>query len=355
VRFVITPCSFKESLTANVAAQILSEVARKRGHDVDIAPLADGGEGTLDALREGFTIKTTIVKGMRGERVKARWGLAGKRALLEAAEVVGLAKIPRAERDPMRSSTFGIGELIHAALDAGANQIDVALGGTGTVDGGAGMMAALGARFLSAGDHLAPNPGALEHLTNVDLSDLDPRLKRITLRALVDVRSPLLGPRGARMYMAQKGATPPMQRRLERVLRKIHGDVRVEGAGAAGGLGAGILALGGTLTSGAEAVLALHDMKKRIARADVVLSGEGKLDAQTLEGKALAALGALCKRANKPLIVFCGAIDVDDRSLKRAGITAAFPIVSGPCSLDDALAHAKQNLRRTATNVIALL
>lgn len=359
VRILIAPCSFKESLTANAAARVLARVARARGHRVEIAPVADGGEGTLDALREpfGLRLRTMVVPGPLGAPTRARLGIGRGSALVEVAEAAGLSRVPLAQRDPMRATTVGVGMLVRRALDLGAAHVFVALGGSATVDGGAGLLWALGARFLDArGRALAPTPRALGALARVDRSGLDPRLARARLTALADVRVPLLGAHGARMFMAQKGARPRELPALERVLRLLYPAAlaRVPGAGAAGGLGAALVSLGARVVPGIDVVLDAHDVEERAARADLVLTGEGHLDAQTLEGKAIAALARVCTRTRTPLVALCGSVALSAARLTRAGVIA-LPIVPGPCTVERALRDAASNLERAAHTALALV
>lgn len=358
VRVLIAPCSFKESLTATAAAGVLARVATTRGWAVDRAPLADGGEGTLDALRAPWRLqlRRARVPNAMGQEVSARLGVGREGVVLEAAEVVGLAQIPRAARDPRRATTTGLGLLLRRALDLGAPHVWIGLGGSATVDGGAGLLHALGARFLDErGRELAPEPRALARLARVDRRGLDPRLARTQLTVLMDVRAPLLGPRGAELFMAQKGVRPRDLPLFRSVLRRLHPGpwTRRAGAGAAGGLGAALFSLGARGVPGIDVVLQAHGVRRRLDDVDLVLTGEGRLDAQTLQGKALAALARECRAARKPLVALCGRVDLPPAALRRAGLIA-LPIVAGPCSVDEAVAHARANLARAAAATLDL-
>ena len=359
MRILIAPCSFKESLTATVAARILAHVARARGHDVDVVPIADGGEGTLDALRRPFALsmRSMRVPGALSAPMFARFGIGPDGAVIEAAEAVGLACIPKERRDPLRATTVGVGALVVRALDLGAPHVFVALGGSATVDGGAGLLHALGVRFFDArGRVLAPVPRALVRLARVDRSGLDPRVARTAITALVDVQAPLLGAHGARMFMTQKGARARDLPVLEGVLARMFDreTAQAPGAGAAGGLGAALISLGASVTPGIEVVLDANDVEERAARADLVLTGEGRLDEQTLAGKAIAALARVCRRTRTPLVALCGRVDLSPAGLARAGVIG-LPIVPGPCSVDDAVANARANLARAAHAALALV
>jgi glycerate 2-kinase len=363
MRVLVAPCAFKESLTARDAARCLGEVARARGHAVDEAPLADGGEGTLEALRGawGLSLEELVVHGPGGGLVRARLGRSGERAVVEAAEAIGLALVPPAAREPgqlLRATSTGVGELVAHAVGRGARHITLALGGTATVDGGAGMLAALGARFFDAqGAPLPPEPRALTGFAGVDLSGLLPALRdgAVRIEALADVDVPLLGAAGARMFMAQKGADGPTMELLERMLARLHPPAIavVPGAGAAGGLGAACLRLGATISSGAERVLEALSLEERVAAADLVLTGEGRIDEQTLHGKLVAALAALCLRHEKPLVAFCGSRAVDEETLRRAGLAAVVSITPDGQDHREALARAEENLARAAAVVLS--
>lgn len=354
MKILAAPCSFKESLTATDAARCIAQAAGALDHIVEELPLADGGEGTLDALHRsrGLELHTADVPGPLGMSVRARWGLHGKEAVLEAAEAVGLTLLDHGQRDPMRAETRGLGLLVREALDAGATQLLIGLGGTATVDGGAGMLASLGARFLDdRGRALDPMPVELERLARVDLGGIDPRLAGTEITGLVDVDVPLLGADGARLFMRQKGATDDMKVRLEAVLARLHREdvASMPGAGAAGGLGAAILSLGGSLRSGAAFLLESLDVEQRIAAADLVMTGEGRIDAQTVHGKLVAALAMLCRRHGRPLVAFCGGTDGDLSSLHQAGVSRVVVITPTGQGRSEALACARENLARAVT------
>lgn len=372
MRVLAAPCTFKGSLTAKNAARSLGDVVRARGHDVDEAPLADGGEGTLDALREPWRLRlrATRVPGPLGQMTDARWGVSdvfvdvarpgvkqeapARIALLEAAEVVGLGLLPSGARDPLSATTLGLGLLVAAALDEGARHVFIGLGGTATVDGGAGLLAALGVRFFDdGGAALTPRPRDLARAARVDLSALHPGLAGATLTGLVDVDVPLLGPGGARLFMAQKGADEAAMAVLEEALARLHPPevADVPGAGAAGGLGAALLRLGGTLTSGARAVCDALDIDARVARADLVFTGEGRIDEQTVHGKLVAALAASCRRHGRPLVAFCGERAGDPATLAAAGLHDIVVITPPGQGLDEALACAGENLVAAADAV----
>lgn len=368
---VLAPASFKESLSAREAAEAMARGARAAAPEVPLAlvPVADGGEGTLDTLvfSAGGTTREVPVLGALGERRTARLGLLPDGAIVvEAAEAVGLASIPPARRDPRLATSHGVGALIRAALDLGARRVVVGLGGSATNDGGAGALQALGAVLRDAGGaSLAPGGAALAGLASLDLAGLDPRLARVPLAVACDVRSPLCGPHGAsRLFGPQKGAGPQAVEELEaalahfgRVLERDTGRAvaDVPGAGAAGGLGAALLACGGALVPGAELVLDAIGFDRRLAGARAVLTGEGALDGQTLQGKAIAAVAARASRAGVPVIALAGRLVPGHEALFAAGLSAAFSIVPGPCDLATARREGAANLERATRSAVRLL
>lgn len=281
VAVVVAPCAFKGTLPAARAARIVGAALRQRGFDVDECPLPDGGEGTVRALVSGWLegagaprpIRQTTDAGVVTDFVRA-----GRTLWIESASYIGLPRDPRA-RDGSRSSA-PLGRVVRAHVDAGVGRVVVALGGTGVVDGGKGFLDALG--------------------------DVD----GVAFEGLVDVDAPLCGPNGARLYFAQKGVRPADFDRVEARLRALHPRfVDVKGAGAAGGMGAAILSLGGVLRSGAKEVAAAVGLDVRVAGCDVVVGGEGRVDAQTLQGKSLAALRTIAKKHGKRFVVVCGSCD----------------------------------------------
>jgi len=371
LRILVCPQEFKESLTARQAADAIALGIRRAGADVgvDLAPMADGGPGTIDA----------VLSSVKGERLKASvhdplghpheaiWALLDdKTALIEMAEASGLALLRPEERDPHRTSTYGTGELIRAALDGGCRRLVVAIGGSATNDGGAGMAQALGARLLDvAGDELKPGGAALANLQRIDVSGIDPRLRSCQVVAAADAVNPLLGPAGASLvYGSQKGGTPEAVAELESALQRYADVVRrdlgvdvvsVIGAGAAGGLGAGLVAfMGARITSGAEFVAEAIGLAGRIEQADVVFTGEGRLDSQTAYGKAVAVVARLAKERGRPVAAFAGSV-ADDADLVTLGLDAAVPIAKGPASREEMFAKAEELLSSAAEQATRLL
>ena len=328
MRIVIAPQEFKGSLTAIQAAQAIADGLRRGLPDADpvLVPMADGGPGTVDAVvtaKGGRWLETTV-RDPLGAPVDAAWGIvAGDTAVVEMAAASGLLLVPEARRDPRVTSTYGTGQLIAAALAAGCRRIIVGVGGSATNDGGAGVAQALGARLLDdAGHDLPPGGAALARLARIDGSDLDPRLREAQVFAATDVFNPLCGLHGASaVYGPQKGATPETVRELDAALAHyaavIERDLGVRvldvpGAGAAGGLGAGLVAfLGAQIVPGAQLVAEIVGLQQRIAGADLVIAGEGRLDAQTAFGKAPREVARLAHQAGVPVIAIAGTMRDD--------------------------------------------
>ena len=342
MNILIAPNAFKECLTADEAARAMAKGVRRADPKAKIRllPLADGGDGTLDVLARalGARRRRAVVEGPLGRPVLARWALSpGGVALIEMAEASGLRLVPPSQRNPTKTSTRGTGQLIRAALDAGAKEILIGLGGSATNDAGLGMAEALGAAFCDREGRRLPGVGAsLAQLRRWDISTLDPRLRKIGLTAICDVKNPLHGPRGAAYVFApQKGAAPAQVRALDkglrnfaRLARRAEKDIaRVPGAGAAGGLGAGLLFFcGGRLRSGIETVFSKTGVERHVRWADVVLTGEGRVDASSVEGKTPGALARLARKRRKKLVVFCGARGPGHQKILRAGAAAVIEV-----------------------------
>lgn len=364
---LLAPVAFKGSLSAAEVARALEVGLRRAVPDAEIEalPLADGGEGTLDALLavDAGEVRQVRAHHAYGEPVVARFGLfdGERRAVVESAEAIGLALLGDHPLDPFAATSRGLGEVLAAALDAGAEELWVGLGGSATVDGGAGMLAALGARLADDEGHLLEGDGAaLARISVVDLEGLHPRLNEVRVQVLADVTSPLLGPRGARLYMAQKGASDEDAALLEAGLARFADVVEaaagrrardLPSAGAAGGLGFALLALGAEAVSGADAVLAAVGVDDAIARADLVLTGEGRIDEQTAEGKLIAVLARRCRAQDKPLVALCGARRGDLGPVYEAGVTAVVPIAGGPATLEEMMERAGEWLADAAEMV----
>ncbi|WP_227003266.1 glycerate kinase [Kozakia baliensis] len=365
--------SFKESLSAFEVIEEIEFGFRRIFPDATYlkSPMADGGEGTAEILAKasGGRIERRIVRGPLGQSVNTHFAIMGqgRTAIVEMAEAAGLALVPHEKRDPLHATTYGVGELIRAALDEGCRHIIVALGGSATNDGGAGLAQALGVSLRDAQENeLPPGGAALADLARIDTTGLDSRLHETRLELACDVRSPLIGPAGASaVFGPQKGATPEMVATLDSALghyghflEEFTGQPLVDrpGIGAAGGTGASAVALmGAHLRPGADIVVEALGLEKLIADADLVITGEGRIDGQTVHGKAPIAVAKLAKRYDLPVIAIAGSLGEGVEDVHRHGIDAAFSILDHPCTLQEALAEAALNLRRTARNVAATL
>ncbi|MFJ5709210.1 glycerate kinase [Streptomyces sp. NPDC093105] len=334
---------FKGSLTAVQVAERVTAGLRKvvPGLSVEALPVADGGDGTVAAaVAAGFERREVRVTGPVGDPVTAAFALRGTTAVVEMAEASGLQLLPAGTFAPLTATTYGSGELLRAALDAGATTIVFGVGGSATTDGGAGMLAALGARFLdAAGDPVGPGGAALAELASADLTALDPRFDGVEFILASDVDNPLTGPKGApAVYGPQKGATPEDVETLDaalahyaRVLERAIGPKATElaaspGAGGAGGIGYGALLLGASFRPGIELMLEVLGFAPALERATLVITGEGSLDAQTLHGKAPAGVAAAARAAGKEVVAVCGRLALPPETLGAAGIRRAYPL-----------------------------
>ncbi len=373
MKIVIAPDSYKESLSAlDVATAIETGFREIYPHAEYVkVPVADGGEGTVEAMvaaTQGHIVQVSVT-GPLGEPVNAFYGLSGdmRCAYIEMAAASGLESVPPTRRNPLLTTSWGTGELIRHALDAGVSQIIIGIGGSATNDGGAGMAQALGAKLLSAGQQqIAPGGGALEALARIDLSELDPRLADCRIDVACDVTNPLTGPQGASaVFGPQKGATAAMIERLDRGLqhfaqiidRDLDIDVlNLEGGGAAGGMGAALYAFcGANLRPGIEIVTDALGLADLVADADLVITGEGRIDSQTIHGKVPVGVAKVAKRFNVPVIGIAGSLTADVGVVHQHGLDAVFSVLYSVCTLDEALANAAANVRMTARNVAAVL
>lgn len=373
MKIVIAPDSFKESLTALEAANAAEEGFKKVFPCAEIVklPMADGGEGLVHSLVSSLfgKIIPQEVTGPLGKKVEAFFGLIhnGKTAVIEMAAAAGLHLVPRSERNPLLTTTYGVGELILAALDQGVERIIVGLGGSATNDGGAGLAQALGVRILDEnGNEIEFGGGGLSAVSSIDLAGLDPRLSQITIEAACDVTNPLLGPEGASaVFGPQKGATPEMVGLLDRNLGRfadvieqyLGKDVRnVPGAGAAGGLGAGLLAfLSCRLRKGVEIVIEATGLEKQVQDADLLITGEGKIDSQTVYGKTPAGVAAVGKKYDVPVVALAGTLGAGFETVYDHGIDAVFSIVPGVVTLEEALQNAYSNMAHASENIARLM
>ena len=383
---MVAPQAFKGSMTAMEAARAMAEgVRRALAHaEVALAPVADGGDGTVEALVDatGGTYRTSRVTGPLGEPVQARWGLLGdgETAVIEMARAAGLVLVPPERRDPRVTTTRGVGELVREALEEGRRRIVVGLGGSATNDGGAGMAQALGVRFLDeGGEELPPGGIHLRRLARIDLTGLHPAARRATVLVASDVNNPLCGPRGAAaVYGPQKGATAEMVQELDAALARfaqvVRRDVGVEvaevpGAGAAGGLGAGgrgggggggvgaglMAFLGAELRPGFDLVAEVVGFRQRLKGAHLVLTGEGQVDGSTVYNKAPVGVARSAAEEGIPTVCFAGSLGEGYEAVYEAGIAAVVPLVPRPMALEEAMAQGPALLAAAVERALRLL
>lgn len=372
---LIAPSGFKESLSVDDVSQAIAEGVRSAMPDATIlsAPMVDGGEGTTAALihATGGQMHKTSVTGPVGDPVASFWGVMGgdgpKTAVIEMAAAAGLSLVPRDRRDPTLTTSRGVGELILRALDHGVQRILIGCGDSGINDGGAGMARALGARLLDKrGRELPEGGGALEHLARIDISGLDPRLARVQIDAAVNWHNMLLGPKGvARVFGPQKGATPRQVRQLERGLETYAAAIlaatginvgAAQGAGASGGLGAGLIAFANaTLHPRFDIMLQYLEFDRLLARADLVITAEGSLDGQSPYGKVPCEVARRAEALGIPTIALAGTIGKGARETFDHGISAFASIVKRPCSLEEAIAKGYKLLRRAAEDAMRMM
>ncbi|MEH6565966.1 MAG: glycerate kinase [Halopseudomonas sp.] len=371
MKLVIAPDSFKESLSARAVAEAIATGWARVYPDAELllCPMADGGEGTVDAVLAvtASERRTCAVQGPLGAPVQAHWGwLPGRQAMIEMAAASGLHLVPAAERDVLRASSHGTGELIRAALDAGARRLVLGLGGSATNDAGAGLLQALGVRFLDAdGKELPPGGAALQQLQHIDLTGLDTRLAQLEVMVAADVDNPLCGPTGASaIFGPQKGASAQQVAQLDQALAHfadvmsatLGEDVRhFPGVGAAGGLGfAAKAVLKAQFRPGVELVAELCGLAEMLQGADLVITGEGRLDGQSLHGKTPVGVARLARSAGVPVIALAGSLGEGYQRLYAEGIAAAFSLAPGPLTLEQAMQEAADQLTARAADLARL-
>lgn len=364
MRILVSSGAFKQSMTAAEACAAIARGLEQSGLGAVIKrlPIADGGNGTLDAfLATGGERITVPVMDPLMRPIDAAYGLidGGRTAVIEMALASGLELLQPSELNPMAASTYGTGQLMAAALNRGVERVLIGLGGSATVDGGMGCLSALGLQLLDKSGHAIPTGGGLADLATIDDSGMDERWRGIDIVIASDVENPTLGERGAaHVFGPQKGANPAMVERLERNLRHcftvLHEqrgvDVRAaKGGGAAGAFAAGLMAfLNCRLESGIDLVLAHNRFREKLDQCALVITGEGQIDEQTLEGKGPLGVAKLAAARGVPTVAIVGSLNIDDRLLREAGLQAAFSIVDKPMALAEALANAPDLTRRAA-------
>jgi len=373
MRILIAPQSLKGSLTAAEAGAAIAQGVHTiyPKAEIEVVPVADGGEGTVQALVDasGGKIIQQMVTGPLGEPVLAFFGLMGdgSTAAIEMAACAGLPLVPPEKRDPRITTTYGVGELILAALDYGSRHFIIGIGGSATNDGGAGMAQAVGAALLSArGTEITRGGAALATLAHISTSTMDTRLQKCTVEVACDVTNPLCGPTGASaVYGPQKGATPEMVEELDKALAHyaqiIEQDLRmsvldIPGAGAAGGLGAGLMAfLHAKLRPGAQIVFEAVDLEERIRQADLVITAEGQIDAQTAYGKSVGAVAEIAKRYDLPVLAFAGSLGANYQVVYKLGVDAVTALPSSPMTLAYAMENAARLISDAAERACRLI
>lgn len=372
-KYVVAPDSFKESMTAKEVCDAMEKGIKIVDKDAQVikVPMADGGEGTVDSLVDathGQRI-TVEVTGSLGNKIRAYYGILGNgtTAVIEMAKASGLEIVEKQKRNPLLTTTFGTGELIRDALDHNVKEIIIGLGGSSTNDGGSGMAQALGAKLLDKNNHqISFGGGSLNKLDKIDISNLDSRLQDVRIILASDVTNPLIGEDGAsRVFGPQKGATPEMVEKLENNLqhyakiikRDLNKDIAMAaGSGAAGGLGAGLMAFTTCeMRQGVDIAIEVTKLEDKIRTADYVFTGEGGTDSQTKFGKTPYGVSKLGKKYHKPVISLAGYLGEGIESLYSEGFTAIFGIIPGACDLPTALKNGPSNVARTTENIVRLL
>jgi glycerate kinase len=363
-KIVLIPDSFKGSMSSTEVCQIMERAIFNHYPQCEVVslPMADGGEGSVVAYlaASGGELVTAEVSGPYFEKVEATYLIDENFALIEMASCAGLSLV-KGEKNPAKTTTFGVGELILDAIKRGCRKILVGLGGSGTVDGGVGVATALGVKFLNKeGESFVPTGGSLKEIVSIDLSTKDPLLEGVKFLALCDVENPLLGERGAaRVFGPQKGATPEMVEELEEQLTHLFGDnpvAQLPGSGAAGGMGGGMAAfLDATLVGGTDFFLTQIGFDNHLEGASLVITGEGKIDSQSLGGKVVSGVAQRSKVRGVPVIAVVGDIGKGLEEFYKLGVTSIFSINSVALSLEEALKRSKEDLYLTLDNLMRLV
>ncbi|MGJ0845589.1 glycerate kinase family protein [Tissierella praeacuta] len=370
---LLAPDSFKESMTAKEVCHAMERGIKKANNSISCihVPMADGGEGTMQSLVDATNgqIYTVEVIGPLGNEVEASYGILGdgETGVIEMASASGIHLVPSEKRNPLITTTYGTGQLIKSCLNHGVKKLLIGIGGSATNDGGIGVVQALGGKFLDKeGKELGFGGGELDKLVTIDLSNFDNRLKDVIVEVACDVNNPLCGEQGASyVFGLQKGATPEIMKVLDNNLRhygilikeKLGIDVLYEsGAGAAGGLGAGIMAfLNGRLNKGIDMVIKYSKFEEKLPYADMVWTGEGSIDFQTQFGKTPIGVARLAKEYNKPVVALAGRVGTNIETLYTMGIDSIFSITRDITTLEEALEKGQENMEKTAENIIRLM
>lgn len=373
MNIIIAPDSFKESLSSFEVAKAFESGFKEVIPEANFTkiPIADGGEGTVKALvmATGGQIISTNVIGPLGNEVESFYGVCGdgKTVVIEMAASSGLDLVPKEFRNPLVTTSFGTGQLIKTALDEGFRKFIIGIGGSATNDAGAGMLQALGVKLLdNNGEEIGYGGGSLAKLSTIDLSEIDSRINESTIDVACDVTNPLTGPTGASaVFGPQKGASPQMVEVLDKCLKhfanKVLSDLNKDfendnGAGAAGGMGYALKGfLNAKLLPGVEIVIEQTNLRELVKDANLVITGEGRIDGQSIFGKAPVGIAKVAKENGVPVIAIAGSLGSDAKVVREHGINAVFSIVNGPCTLEDALENAQENVKSTARNIAEVI
>lgn len=372
LKFVIAPDSFKESVSGFEASLAMKSGIKSilKDAEFDLIPMADGGEGTSEVIvnAQKGEFRKIIVKGPLGEKIEARYGwlIKEKKAIIEVAEACGLHLVEKSKRNPMNTTTVGVGEMILDALDKGVDHLIIGLGGSSTNDGGLGMLQALGVIALGAdGTELGLGGKELIKIHKLDISKMDSRLKKISIEVACDVQNPFVGEKGAtKIFGPQKGAKGEIADELElgminfaKVLEEAF-DIDISNipkTGAAGGLGGAFFLLNGSLIRGVDLVIKHTKFEERIKDADFIITGEGSIDSQTKYGKTIVGIAHIAKKYNIPIIVLAGKVGDDIEELYSMGVTSVFGIVDKPKNLEEALKDGYNSIKKASENIARLI
>ncbi|ADK15865.1 glycerate kinase [Clostridium ljungdahlii] len=370
---LLAPDSFKESMTAKEACEAMEKGIKRVNKNIKCiqVPMADGGEGTMQSLVDatgGYIYKLKVI-GPLGDEVEAEYGILGdgETGIIEMASASGIGLVPKEKRNPLITTTYGTGQLIRECLNHNIKKLLVGIGGSSTNDGGVGAIQALGGKFTNRyGKEIGFGGGELSKIEKIDLTNFDVRLKNVKLEVACDVTNPLCGKEGAsNIFGPQKGATPEMIKVLDDNLKhyakiikeQINVDVlNIPGAGAAGGLGAGLMVfLKGELKNGIDIVIEYSKLEEKIKQADIVFTGEGSIDFQTQYGKTPIGVAMIAKKYNKPVVALAGSVENGIDVLYEKGIDSIFSIVRGVTTLDCALKKGSENIEKTVENIVRLM
>ena len=373
MKILIAPQSYKGSISAIKVAEAIKQGALNIFPDIKslIIPVADGGDGTLETLVESTngTIHNSNATGPLGNSIPVIWGTLGdsKTAIIEMARISGLALVPQNKRNPYYTTSYGLGEIIKEALDLGYRKFIIGIGGSATNDGGAGMAQALGAKLTDENKKPIDLGGlALNEITKIDISGIDPRINESEILVACDVNNPLCGPNGASfIYGPQKGASPEMVKTLDDALYHFGSQLirdtginimEIEGSGAAGGIGGGMVGfLNAKLKPGIEIVLDSLDFDKSLKNVDLVITGEGQIDFQTVFSKAPIGVAKHAKKYNIPVIAICGSLGENFQDVHSHGIDAVIPIIPKPMDLKNASDNAYELIKNTSEQIFRIL